>query len=202
VVLWIHTIGWLACVVYSTIPAFWLAIHTRIEYWRSRRGLPYSIVVPGWMAMWVIGALLTMRWRSVALYRAWWMWVAAVALFLLGFWLYRKAGVQFSKEQLYGLPELKSGAAEQRLVTTGIRARVRHPVYLAHLCEMLAWSVGTGLAVCYGLTALAVVTGALMIHAEDAELERRFGEEYRAYRERVAGVIPRVWRSGLSRVST
>jgi protein-S-isoprenylcysteine O-methyltransferase Ste14 len=152
--------------------------------------------------MWVIGVLATMRWRSVALYRAWWMWVAAVALFLLGFWLYRKAGVQFSKEQLYGLPELKSGAAEQRLVTTGIRARVRHPVYLAHLCEMLAWSVGTGLAVCYGLTALAVVTGALMIRAEDAELERRFGEEYRAYRERVAGVIPRVWRSGLSRVST
>jgi protein-S-isoprenylcysteine O-methyltransferase Ste14 len=62
--------------------------------------------------------------------------------------------------------------------------------------------VGTELAVCYGLTALAVVTGALMIRAEDAELERRFGEEYRAYRERVAGVIPRVWRSGLSRVST
>ena len=27
---------------------------------------------------------------------------------------------------------------DQRLVTSGIRARVRHPVYLAHLCEMLA----------------------------------------------------------------
>jgi protein-S-isoprenylcysteine O-methyltransferase Ste14 len=197
VVRWIHTIGWLACVVYSTIPAFWLAIHTRIEYWRSRRGLPYSIIVPGWMAMWVIGALATMRWRSVALYRAWWMWVAAVALFLLGFWLYRKAGVQFSKEQLYGLPELKSGAAEQRLVTTGIRARVRHPVYLAHLCEVLAWSVGTGLAVCYGLTALAVVTGALMIRTEDAELEQRFGEPYRAYRNSIPAILPRLRRASV-----
>ena len=195
-------IGWLACVVYSTIPAFWLVIHTRIEHWRSRRGLPYSIIVPGWMAIWVVVAVVTMRWRAVALYRAWWMWVPAVALFLLGFWLYREAGVQFSREQLYGLPELKSGGAEQRLVTTGIRARVRHPVYLAHLCEMLAWSLGTGLAVCYGLTAFAVLTGAVMIRAEDAELERRFGEEYRAYRERVPAVIPRLWRSGLSLAST
>lgn len=199
---WIQTIGWLVCVVYSTIPAFWLVIHTRIEYWRSRRGLPYSIIVPGWMAMWVVVALVTMRWREVALYRAWWMWVPAIVLFVLGFWLYRKAGVQFSKEQLYGFPELKGGGAEQRLVTTGIRARVRHPVYLAHFCEMLAWSVGTGLVVCYGLTAFAVVSGAAMIRAEDAELERRFGEEYRAYRERVPAVIPRVWRSGSSIVAT
>jgi protein-S-isoprenylcysteine O-methyltransferase Ste14 len=192
VVRWIHTIGWLACVVYSTIPAFWVAIHTRIEYWRSRRGLPYSIIVPGWMAMWVIGALVTMRWRSVALYRAWWMWVAAIGLLVVGVWLYRASGVNFGKEQLYGLSELKAGGAEQRLVTSGIRARVRHPVYLAHLCEMLAWSVGTGLAVCYGLTAFAVVTGAVMIRKEDEELERRFGEEYRVYKARVPAVLPQL----------
>jgi protein-S-isoprenylcysteine O-methyltransferase Ste14 len=189
---WIETIGWLACVVYSTIPAFWLVIHTRIDYWRSRRGLPYSIIVPGWMAMWVALALITLSWRYVALYRAWWMWVPAGGLFAVGIWLYRASGGSFSKQQLYGLSELKAGEAEQRLVTSGIRARVRHPVYLAHLCEMLAWSVGTGLVVCYGLTAFAVVTGVGMIRAEDAELERRFGEEYRAYRERVPAVIPRV----------
>jgi protein-S-isoprenylcysteine O-methyltransferase Ste14 len=100
--------------------------------------------------------------------------------------------VNFSKQQLYGLSELKAGGTEQRLVTTGIRARVRHPVYLAHLCEMLAWSVGTGLAVCYGLVAFAVVTGAVMIRKEDAELEARFGEEYRAYRTSVPAVIPRI----------
>ena len=194
---WIHTIGWLACVVYSTIPAFWLVIHTRIEYWRSRRGLPYSIIVPGWMAMWVVVALVTSRWRYVVLYRAWWMWAVGVGLLVVGIWLYRVSGVNFGKEQLYGLSELKDGGAEQRLVTTGIRARVRHPVYLAHLCEMLAWSVGTGLAVCYGLTAFAMVTGAVMIRAEDAELELRFGEEYRAYREWVPAIFPKLQRGGV-----
>ena len=189
---WIQTVGWLACVVYSTIPVFWLVIHMRVEYWRSRERLPYSIIVPGWMAMWAAVALVTARWRQVVLYRAWWMWAPAIAVFVVGLWLYGKSGGNFGKQQLYGLSELKAEGAGQRLVTTGIRAHLRHPVYLAHLCEMLAWSVGTGLAVCYGLTALTVVSGAVMIGAEDRELERRFGEEYRVYKLRVPAVIPRI----------
>ncbi len=55
---------------------------------------------------------------------------------------------------------------------------------------MLAWSIGTGLAVCYALTAFAVVTGAIMIRLEDKELEQRFGAEYIQYRQRVPAVIP------------
>jgi protein-S-isoprenylcysteine O-methyltransferase Ste14 len=188
---WIQTVGWLACVVYSTIPAFWLVIHVRIDYWRSRGKLPYALIVPAWMALWLAMALITARWRQVALYRAWWMWLLAVGLIVVGIWLYRVSGESFSKQQLYGLSELKPGA-EQRLVTAGIRARVRHPMYLAHLCEMVGWSVGTGLAVCYGLTVFAVVAGAVMIRKEDAELELRFGEEYRAYRNSVPALIPRI----------
>lgn len=188
----LRTIGWLACVVYSTIPAFWLVIHTRVDYWRSRRRLPYGFIVPGWIASWVVLALITMRWRGVFLYHNAWMWVPAIAIFVVGFWLYREAGVNFGKQQLYGLSELKARGVEQRLVTTGIRAKVRHPVYLAHVCEMLAWSVGTGLAVCYALTAFAMVTGAVMIRKEDEELEGRFGEEYRRYREHVRAVVPRI----------
>jgi len=60
------------------------------------------------------------------------------------------------------------------------------------LCEMLACSLGTGLVVCYALTVLAVVTGAVMIRWEEAELQRRFGEEYGAYREKVPAVLPRI----------
>jgi protein-S-isoprenylcysteine O-methyltransferase Ste14 len=55
---------------------------------------------------------------------------------------------------------------------------------------MLAWSAGTGLAVCWALTAFAMVTGAVMIRMEDAELEQRFGEEYARYRRAVPAVIP------------
>jgi len=119
------------------------------------------------------------------------MWFPATALFCAGLILYRLSHSNFSLAQLGGLPEVLPDHTHQRLVTTGIRARVRHPVYLGHLCQMLAWSIGTGLAVCWALTALAIVTGAAMIGMEDKELEKRFGKEYLAYRNRVPAIVPR-----------
>jgi protein-S-isoprenylcysteine O-methyltransferase Ste14 len=189
---WLKLLGWLACVVYSTIPCFWFLVHPRAEHWRSRRRSPYLVLLPAWVAMWVVIGLITGRWREAAVYSSAWMWVPALFLFAVGVWLYSESGKNFSAPQLAGLPEVSLGHGEQRLATTGIRAQVRHPVYLAHLCEMLAWSIGTGLMVCYGLTTLAVITGALMIRMEDRELERRFGEEYRRYKARVPAVVPKL----------
>lgn len=190
----LQTLGWLACLVYATIPSFWLLIHSRAEYWRAQRS-PYRILVPVWIGTWIVMGMATYAWRQVPLYHTGWSWLPAVGLFIVGIWLYRKAGVNFSKQQLYGVPELKLHNAEQRLVTSGIRARLRHPVYLAHLCEMLGWSIGTGLAVCFALTAFAAITGAVMIRAEDAELERRFGESYRTYRNTVPALLPKLGRA-------
>ena len=185
-------LGWIACVVYSTIPSFWLLIHPRVEYWRSRARSPYLILLPLWIGMWVVVAAMTAHWRAVGLYDNSWLWIPAAALFASGIWLYLQSSRDFSARQLGGVPEVVAGRHEQRLVTTGIRAHVRHPVYLAHLCEMLAWSVGTGLVACYGLTAFAVITGAVMIRMEDAELERRFGVEYDQYKVRVPAVVPKL----------
>jgi protein-S-isoprenylcysteine O-methyltransferase Ste14 len=55
---------------------------------------------------------------------------------------------------------------------------------------MLAWSIGTGLVVCWSLTAFAMITGAVMIRMEDAELEKRFGAEFDAYRRSVPAILP------------
>ena len=187
---WLNLFARLACVVYSTIPSFWLLIHPWAARWRQRRRSPYFILLPVWIGMWAAVGLITARWRVVALYSPPWLWIPACFLFATGIWLYRQSAKGFSAKQLGGIPELHPHSNEQRLVTTGIRARVRHPVYLAHLCEMLAWSVGTGLVVCYGLMAFAVVTGAVMIRMEDEELEKRFGEEYRRYTTQVAAVVP------------
>ena len=143
--------------------------------------------------MWVLVGLVTWPWRQVVLYRTHWLWIPAVPLFASGFYLYSQSGRNFSAKQLGGIPEVHGHSPDQRLVTDGIRSRVRHPVYLAHFCEMAAWSVGTGLAVCWGLTAFAVVTGAVMIRMEDAELEKRFGQPYLAYRNAVPAVLPRLF---------
>jgi len=185
--------GWLACVMYSTIPAFWFMIHPFAERWRARRRSPYAVLLPVWVAMWLVVALVTRPWRDISFYRADWTWIAATLLLVCGLYLYSQSGKNFSAKQLGGLPEIHGGNREQRLVTDGIRSRVRHPVYLAHLCEILAWSVGTGLAVCWGLTAFAMITGAVMIRMEDAELEKRFGDSYRTYRRSVPAVLPRIW---------
>jgi protein-S-isoprenylcysteine O-methyltransferase Ste14 len=191
--LWVETIGWLICAVYSTIPAFWLMIHPFAERWRGRRRSPYRLLVPLWIAMWIVMALITRPWYKITIYQTIWSWAPAMLLFAGGIFLYSKSGKHFTAEQLGGLPEVHGANRDQRLVIEGIRSRVRHPVYLAHLCEMLAWSIGTGLAVCWGLTAFAIITGGVMIRMEDAELEKRFGDSYRAYRRSVPAVLPRVW---------
>jgi protein-S-isoprenylcysteine O-methyltransferase Ste14 len=183
-------IGWLACVVYSTIPLFWLLIHPRADYWRSRHRSPYRVLLPYWAGLWLVVGAFTWHWRELAIYSTFWTWIPAAALLLLGFTIYRYSSKNFTPAQLGGLPELQPRHREQHLVTSGIRSRVRHPVYLGHLCEMLAWSIGTGLFVCYALTAFAIASGAIMIRMEDKELEERFGEEYRAYRKSVPAVVP------------
>jgi protein-S-isoprenylcysteine O-methyltransferase Ste14 len=187
----LYTWGWACCLVYSTIPSFWLMIHTRADYWRRRGTSPYRILIPIWVAMWVLAGFVTAPWRKTALYQTRWPLIPAVVLFALGIELYLRSRVGFSAKQLGGLPELRPNHPETRLVTTGIRSRVRHPVYVAHLCEMLAWSIGTGLTLCFALTAFAILTGAVMIRKEDTELEARFGDAYRIYREQVPAILPR-----------
>ncbi len=69
-------------------------------------------------------------------------------------------------------------------------AHVRHPIYLAHFCTLLACTVGSGLLVNYCLLASAVLTGTAMIAMEERELEKRFGEEFCEYRKSTSGIIP------------
>jgi|SRR5208282_1221507 len=190
---WLQIIGWWYCVPCSTVPALWLMIHPFAEHWRKQRLSPYFFLLPAWMAIWLIVALVTWRLRNTLLYRAGWPWLGSALLFASGLYVYVRARQNFSVRQLGGWPEVQGANQEQRLATDGIRSRVRHPTYLAYLCGMLAWSLGTGLVVCWALTAFAVVTGAVMIRMEDAELEKRFGESYRAYRRSVPAVLPRVF---------
>src|SRR5438876_10345713 len=99
----VNLIGWLACIVYSTIPLYWLAIHPRAKYWRSRRRSPYRVLLPLWIAMWIAAGLITAPWRHLVLYSSLWAWVPAIFLFGVGFWLYSQSGQHFSVQQLSGI---------------------------------------------------------------------------------------------------
>ena len=184
-------VGWLFAIVLSTIPVYWFLVHPRAEYWRRRRGARFRILVPLWLAIWLAVGAITWPWRHAVLYDTPMSWLAAAPFFAAGLYLYHRSRANFGFAQLIGRPEVQD-RFEQRLVTSGIRARVRHPVYLGHLCELVGWSLGTGLAVIYILTGFAVITGMIMIRMEDDELERRFGEPYRQYRKATPAVIPRL----------
>ena len=78
------------------------------------------------------------------------------------------------------------------LVTDGIYAHVRHPLYLSLLLlaagiwlKDVSWAA-SGWAV--GAVAAILATA----RAEEGELAAQFGEAYRAYRRRVRGFIPGV----------
>jgi protein-S-isoprenylcysteine O-methyltransferase Ste14 len=188
----IDLLAMLACSVYCTIPLFWLVVHPFIDRWRriGRRG--YTFILPIW-ALFIAGTFAILwPFRYARFYTTWAGWVPAVFLFWIGFSIYAAAFKSFNRAQVSGLVELEPDQHRRELVTTGIRARVRHPIYLGHLCEILGWCVGTGLTALFALAGFAIVTGALMITIEDRELEARFGETYRAYRRAVPAVIPRL----------
>jgi protein-S-isoprenylcysteine O-methyltransferase Ste14 len=89
-------------------------------------------------------------------------------------------------------PEGDEEGLTQYLVTTGIYARVRHPLYLAGILVFTFnpyitrnWLTVSAMAVIYFLI------GAFL---EERRLLARFGDEYRRYAERVPRFIPRIFR--------
>ena len=188
----LHSLAWFACIGYSTIPLFWLMIHPFVKFWRARRRNPFTVLLPLWIVLWVITALITAPRHRFELYSTSVAWLPAAGLLAVGIRIYRSSGSGFSWSQLAGIPEIRaSNPPGKPLAAKGIRAHVRHPIYLAHLCEMLAWSLGSGLAVCYCLTAFAIITGAAMIALEERELTQRFGADYTRYKNNVPAVFPR-----------
>jgi len=187
----LDVLGLAICSVYCTIPLFWLAFHRFVERWRTYGRKAYLAIIPAWGIFIVAAFALGWPIRHLHLYESVVPWVLGLAFLLAGFSIYRSASQDFSHAKISGLAELEPGEHEQRLVVTGIRAQVRHPIYLGHLCQVLGWTVGTGSLAPCGLLVFAVITGAIMLHKEDAELEDRFGDLYRDYRSKVPALLPK-----------
>jgi protein-S-isoprenylcysteine O-methyltransferase Ste14 len=183
-----ETIAWLIAIVYATIPAYWMAVHPFARFWRARRGKVMPFLGLIWLALWIAAGFVTAPYRHQRLWPEW-SWLGWLLLFGIGLSLYRRLG-HFDRAKLLGQAEVRPQEHEQRLVTTGLHGRVRHPIYLAHWLMLTAWTVGAGTVALVALWCFAVLTGVFLIVYEDRELEARFGEEYRVYKQRVPAVIP------------
>ncbi len=80
---------------------------------------------------------------------------------------------------------MRPGSAST-LVTTGLHARSRNPMYVGQVLVLAGWGVGlrTGLVVHALLVQVLWLTW-LQIVPEERALQARFGEAYTAYRQRV-----------------
>ncbi len=177
--------------VYCTIPLFWLVFHPFVERWRMYGRRAFVFIIPAWGVF--IAAAFAVAWpfRHLHLYDSKLPWALGVAFILAGFSIYGSAAQGFDRAKISGLAELEPGVHDQKLVVTGIRTQVRHPIYLGHLCEVFGWTIGTGSIALCGLLVFAAITGAIMIRKEDAELEARFGDLYRQYRDTVPALLPK-----------
>ena len=184
----ILTAAWLMAVIYASIPCYWFIVHPFADSWRKRRS-PLRFIVPLWALVNAVLAAATWPWRLVRIYSSLWALLPAFVLFAMAVSVYRRVPSQFGIANFSGKTELSS-QAEQRLVTSGLHARVRHPIYLAHLCTLLAFTVGSGLLVSYALVGFALISGAIMIVLEERELEGRFGGAWREYKQRTGAILP------------
>ena len=70
------------------------------------------------------------------------------------------------------------------LVTNGLFARVRHPMYLGFTCWILGWAVFWGAVVSLAVGLVGIGNILLWRHLEEQHLETSYGEAYRSYRAR------------------
>jgi len=178
--------SWIAGTIYSSIPLFWFAIHPLAGRWRQMQRSPYRILLPLWMAL--IAALLTITWPwcTAQLYSSPWAWLAATLFFSMGVRTYIRIRSEFGVTNLIGEAELRPQENKSAVVTTGLHSRMRHPIYVAHLCTFTGWALGSGSLIDFVLLAIsALITFPLMIRMEEKELVKRFGETYRKYQRNV-----------------
>lgn len=114
---------------------------------------------------------------------------AALPLLAVGYAAYKLAG-EFRIGRAGGPPGMSQGMPE-RLVTDGVYAWTRNPMYLGHLTFMTGAALVTRSPLAIGALALTGPWFGRRVAADEARLGTAFGEEYDAYLARVPRWLPR-----------
>jgi protein-S-isoprenylcysteine O-methyltransferase Ste14 len=176
---------WLAWVGYWWLRSGDVKASTRREPFLSRLLHIVPLVFAG-MLLWLPGVLLVPWLNARFVPLSGWAFWAGAALALAGFlftvWAREHLGRNWS-----GIVTVKQ---DHELIVNGPYALVRHPIYTGLL---LAFA-GTGLALGEWRGVLAVVIALLALwrklRIEERWMQEQFGEQYRAYKHRVAALVP------------
>jgi hypothetical protein len=113
-------------------------------------------------------------------------------LLVWGYLQYRIVGDRRVSEA--GGPRGMSQGFPERLVTDGVYARVRNPMYLGHLIYLSGLTLVTRSPVAGGYLLGAIPWFNARAAADEVRLQERFGAEYDAYRAAVPRWLPRIGR--------
>ena len=189
---WSELLALAAIVGWPLVPICWLQIHNWLNFWRKHGRLTYAPILLEWFVVAVLVLALRNYLLGMKLDLGALRWVGLM-LALVGVYLQAWAIRILGWRTLLGYSELGLQAAPQKLVTHGPYSIVRHPTYLAHTLFvagtfLLSEYTGVGvLALAEFLTSYFLITT-----LEEGELEERFGDEYRKYREHVLTIEVRI----------
>lgn len=194
----------LSLVVLALAWVAWCALHSlaispnasaRLRQWLGRPSctdrLIYNLVATATLLPVALAYLLApseplLIWSFWALPIKWVCWLCAG-------WLLWAGARTYDVRRFLGLVDADMSAPSQPepLVTDGILSRTRHPWYLAVLLMLWSHDLAARDLVTSSLLSLYLVIGT---HLEERRLLGRYGDAYRAYRERVPMFLPFRWR--------
>jgi protein-S-isoprenylcysteine O-methyltransferase Ste14 len=82
-----------------------------------------------------------------------------------------------------GLVQLRGLEGIDHLVTTGLYARVRHPMYAGFILWIVGWVLHSGAGATLALAPIGVANILYWRWLEERALESRYGDTYRHYRQ-------------------
>lgn len=185
---------WIAVFTMVAFPpalVFWLIVHPFAARWRRLGSTPsLAILYPSFIAAMV--GLFALRDRLVVgdLGASASTAVLGGLCFAASLALLRGVRRELPVRTQMGLPELTADPSDDRLVTEGIYARIRHPRYVQIWLSLLAYALMANYAATYLLVVLAVPLFWAVVAAEERELGARFGSAWEAYARRVPRFVP------------
>jgi protein-S-isoprenylcysteine O-methyltransferase Ste14 len=182
----------LLVLIYPGVFLFWFVIHLNIEYWRRLGKRSYWAACCVWPATWIPliafrDEIFRPRIEMPAL-----VVIIGIAAAVGAAYVGRQAAKVIRLRTLVGIPELEPEKNRQPILQTGIYGRTRNPIYLAHWMIVLAAAAVTGLVANWVLFLADCVVLPALILAEERELLKRYGPEFRSYMKRVPRFLPQM----------
>ena len=114
-------------------------------------------------------------------YIGYFIWIFSIYFALIPFRVFKKRG---------GVEKGKSYVYTNKIVTSGTYAIVRHPQYLGGLLFTISITLWTQVLLSLILSIIIIILIYQWTYTEDKNLIRKFGEDYKRYKEKVPRLNP------------